>query len=183
MAGVGQGGNPPACRAGEEVRSCGLVMAKVIINFGPGHSGKKKHRKPRKGLWLLSTGPDEPIKKDPMVVNLKPIKPGFRRPFTLTTDEPVDLRADGVNYFTATPTTGDSTIVFTSQTATGAAGFVNGDGAIGDKVVQISADAHVGEGDVEITLDVAYTVQNPDATEIGFTLGGPDEPIPTNPAP
>jgi hypothetical protein len=156
-------------------------MARVIINVGCGDGERAgKHRKrAKKGLWLLTLEPDEPIKKENMEVNLKPIKPGYRRPFTLTTDEPVDLRADGVNYFTATSIQGDSTIVFTTQSATGASGFVNGDGAIGDKVVQISADAHVGEGDVEITLDVSYTVQNPDATEIGFSLGGPDEPIPT----
>jgi len=154
-------------------------MAKLVINFGSGEGKRKKHKKRSFHVWLLSTGPDEPIEKSHMIINLKPIKPGFRRPFTLTTDEPVDLRADGVSYFSATPTKGDSTIVFTSQSPTGATGFVNGDGAIGDKVVQIAADAHVGEGDVEITLDVTYTVANPDATEIGFKEGGPDEPIPT----
>jgi hypothetical protein len=153
------------------------MAKKVIINIGCDNV-HKKHKRTKNRLWLLATGPDELIEKENMIVNLKPIAPGFRRPFTLLTDEAVDLRPDGVNYFTAVPTQGDSTIVFTSQTPTTAAGFVNGDGAIGDKVVQISADAHVGEGDVEITLDVAYTVQNPDATAIGFTLGGPDEPIP-----
>jgi hypothetical protein len=141
-----------------------------------GHCQRPERKRPR--MWLLVTGPDEPIQQDPMLVNLKPIAPGFRRPFTLTTDEAVDLQPDGINYFVATPTTGDSTVVFTSQSPTGAAGFINGDGAVGDKVVQISADAHVGDGDVPITLDLAFTVTHPDATAFAFTPGGPDEPIP-----
>lgn len=114
-----------------------------------------------------------------MIVQLNPIKPGFRRPFTLTTDEDVDLQPDGVNYFVATATTGDSTIVFTTQTPTGASGFVNGDGAVGDKVVQISADGHVGDGVVTITLDVSFVVTHPDATGFAFAVAGADEPIPS----
>lgn len=132
-------------------------------------------------LLLFATGRDEPIVKPHMIVNLTPIKPGFRRPFTLTADEPVDLLADGVNYFKATTVTGDSTITFTSQTATEAKGYVNGDGALGTKLVQISADGHVGDGEVVITVDVSFTVQTPDATTLGFVLGSPDEPIPTAP--
>lgn len=132
-------------------------------------------------LLLFATGQDEPIIKPPMIVNLTPIKPGWRRPFTLNADEPVDLLADGINYFSATPVTGDSTIVFTSQSPTRATGFVNGDGSIGNKMVQIRADAHVGDGDVPITVDVAFTVETPDATDLGFVLGSPDEPIPTAP--
>jgi hypothetical protein len=118
-----------------------------------------------------------------MIVNLTPIKPGWRRPFTLTADEPVDLLDDGINYFRATSITGDSTISFTSQSPTEAKGFVNGDGSLGSKLVQIRADGHVGEGDVPITVDVAFTVETPDATTLGFVLGSPDEPIPTTPPP
>ncbi len=129
---------------------------------------------------MFTFGPDEPIPKATVQINLtKPIAPGFRRPFSLTTDEAVDLQADGVNFFVATPTAGDSTVVFTRQDSKSADGFVNGDGALGDKTVQISADGHVGPGDVTITLDLSFTVASPDATEIGFKEGpGADEPIP-----
>lgn len=132
-------------------------------------------------LLLFATGQDEPIEKEPMIVNLTPIKPGWRRPFTLTADEPVDLLADGVNYFTATAVSGDSTISFVTQSSTKATGFVNGDGSLGIKLVQIRADGHVGDGDVPITVDVAFTVESPDATSLGFVLGSPDEVIPPTP--
>jgi hypothetical protein len=135
--------------------------------------------KPR--LLLFTTGRDEPIERPPMIVNLTPLKPGFRRPFTLTADEPVDLLSDGINYFKATTVLGDSTVTFTNQTSTSAQGFVNGDGSLGNKQVQISADAHVGEGEVSITIDVTFTVEHADATSLGFVLGSPDEPIPTAP--
>src|SRR4026208_1667925 len=137
--------------------------------------------KPR--LLLFATGQDEPIETKPMIVNLTPIKPGWRRPFTLTTDEPVDLLADGVNYFKATTIAGDSTINFVTQSPNGATGYVNGDGSLGTKQVQISADGHVGDGEVTITVDVAFTVEHADATSLGFVLGSPDEPIPAPPTP
>lgn len=137
-----------------------------------------QQQKPPARLIVLQFGADEPInKKGPMLVTLKkPIKPGFKRPFTLTTDESVDVRADGT-FFTAEAVEGDSTIEITTQDSKSAAGFVRGDGALGTKLNRIKADGHVGTGEVEITLDVAFEVNSPDATEFGFVEGGPDVPV------
>lgn len=132
---------------------------------------------------MFTTGQDEPIPKEdmPNVVITNPIKPGFRRPFTLTFDEPVDLRPDGVSYVSVEAVDGDSTVTMMSQSPTGATGFLNGNGSIGAKTVRFSADGHVGDGEVVITLDVTYPVASPDATVIGFVASGADEPIPSAP--
>lgn len=108
----------------------------------------------------------------------KPIKPGFRRPFTITPDEPVD-RMDNGQFITVEVLSGDSTVTIDpSSTATSIKGFLNGDGSIGDKAVRFTADGHIGDGVVSVTLDIEYTVTTPDATVLGFTEGT-DEPIPT----
>lgn len=139
------------------------------------------HPEPKARLIVLTLDCDEPIPAPepmPNVTLTTAIKPGFRRPFTLTFDEPVDLRPDGVSYVSTEIIDGDSTVVLTEQSKTGAKGFLNGDGSIGAKTVRFSADGHVGDGDVEITLDVTFPVASPDATVIGFKESGPDGGIP-----
>lgn len=134
-------------------------------------------------LWLVTIGPDEKMKgQQHMKVTLtKPLKPGFRRPLTITPDEDVDQRADG-SFAEVTTLEGDSTgTIDPSSTAKQIKAFVNGDGALGTKVVQIKTDGHIGEGDVEVTVDIEYTVAHPDATELKVVEAGADEPIPTPP--
>jgi len=107
----------------------------------------------------------------------RPIKSGFRRPFTITPDEPVDVNDSGT-YIRADVLLGDSTVSIDKEsTATFIRGFLNGDGAVGDKSVQFTADGHIGEGDIPVTLTVDYSVAHPDATVLGFSEGT-DEPIP-----
>jgi hypothetical protein len=108
----------------------------------------------------------------------KPIKPGFRRPFTITPDEPVDINDSGT-FVKVEVVAGDSTVTIDpTSTATSIKGWLNGDGATGAKFVRFTADGHLGEGDQPVSLDVEYTVANPDATVLGFAEGA-DEPIPT----
>lgn len=129
-------------------------------------------------FWLFSTGPDEPIPQPlpPMRLD-KPIKPGFRRPFTITPDEPVDLNDSGT-YVQVEVLSGDSTVTIDPLSApTLIKGWLNGDGATGEKAVRFSADGHVGEGEQVVSLDVEYSVASPDATTLGFAAGT-DEPIP-----
>lgn len=108
----------------------------------------------------------------------KPIKPGFRRPFTITPDEPVDINAEGT-YVHVNILAGDSTVKIdaASTTATSIKGWINGDGAVGAKSVEFIADGHVGEGDVQVALTVDFEVASPDATTLGF-VEGTDEAIP-----
>ena len=109
-----------------------------------------------------------------------PIRPGFRRPFTITPNEPVDKGSDG-SFASVEILSGDSTVTIdTASTATSIKGWLNGDGATGDKAVRLSVDGHVGDGVQQITLDVEYTVNTPDATTLDF-VSGPDEPIPATP--
>jgi hypothetical protein len=125
---------------------------------------------------VITFGQDEPIPKDTMKL-AKPIKPGFRRPFTITPDEPVDQNNSG-SFVSVEVLSGDSTVTIDpASTATSIKGWLNGDGATGAKAVRFSADGHVGEGEQTVTLDVEYDVATPDATLLGFTEGT-DEPIP-----
>lgn len=118
-----------------------------------------------------------PIPKDNNMKLTKPIKPGFRRPFTVTPDEAVDVRPDGT-FFAVEILAGDSTVTIDpSSTATALKGWFNGDGATGEKAVKIIADGHLGEGEISVTLDVEYTVATPDATLLTLAEGT-DEPIP-----
>ncbi len=140
-----------------------------------------EHKKPRTRLFVFATGHDEPIPRPtPMQVTLsKPIRPGFRRAFTVGTDEAVDKQPDG-SYARAEVLSGDSRAptIDTDSTGTLLKGWIYGDGAVGQKQVRVTVDGHVGEGDVPITLDVSYEVSTPDATSfVGFQEGA-DEAIP-----
>lgn len=109
----------------------------------------------------------------------KPIKPGFRRAFEVGTDEPVDKQVDG-KYARSVTLEGDSSpaTINPESTETKITGWINGDGALGDKATEITVDAHVGDEDIPLTLVVRYTVASPDATAfVGFKEGA-DEQIP-----
>lgn len=153
-------------------------MHDVIINIF-GHTPCPKP-KPGPRLFVFREGLDEPIPKGNMQVSLsKPIKPGFRRPFSLTPDEPVDQLAEG-GFAKTEVRIGNSTITINpSSTADVIQGWVNGDGDLGDKSVAILVDGHVGEGEVTLELVVNFSVAHPDATDLAFVEGSADEPIPT----
>lgn len=133
--------------------------------------------KPKPKIRLhIKFGPDEPIPHKAMKLT-KVLKPGFRRPFTLTPDEPVDINDSGT-YVQAEILDGDSTVTIDpASTATSIKGWLNGDGALGDKAIRLTCDGHIGEGVVQVSLDIEYTVATPDATALSFTEGA-DEPIP-----
>ena len=104
-----------------------------------------------------------------------PIKPGFRRPFTVTTDENVEnpvfttILGDATGKLDPANTLPGKTI----------SGWINGDGALDvDQSVRLTVDAHVGEGAVDLALDFDYQIKNADATAFGTPTFGPDEPIP-----
>jgi len=138
---------------------------------------------PKVRLLVVAFGPDEPIPLKKMKLT-KPIKPGFRRPFTITPDEPVDAQADG-NFYHVETVAGDSTVTYDpTSTATSLKGWLNGDGATGEKAIRIVADGHnevPGEPEREqpVSLDVEFTVNTPDATSLAAFVEGADEPIPT----
>ena len=152
-------------------------MKNVIVNiFGCGHSKPK----PKTRLLIFATGHDEPIPGLTMDVTLtKPIKPGFRRAFSVSTDEPVDKQADGL-YARTEVVDGDSRApsIDIDSTSTQIKGWLYGDGAVGAKKVRVIADGHIGEGDVPITLDISYEVATPDATAFTNFAEGADEAIP-----
>ena len=132
--------------------------------------------KPKPIRFHVTFGPDEPMQKNTMKLE-KVLKPGFRRPFTLTPDEPVDANDAGA-FIAVEILGGNSTVTINPETtASSIKGWLNGDGALGEKAVRFIADGHVGEGQAQITLDVEYTVAAPDATTLGF-VEGQDEPIP-----
>ena len=113
-----------------------------------------------------------------MLVTLtKPIKPGYRRPITIRPDAPVDV-LEGGGYAKATVLQGDSTAVIREEsTATEIKAFINGDGSLGTKLVQIEVDGALGERKVSLTLDIAFEVAHPDATSLVLEEGE-DEVIP-----
>lgn len=140
--------------------------------------GCSKPHKPVR-VWTIAFESDVPIPKGSKVKLSKPIKPGFRRPFTITPDEAVDKREDG-SFLGVEFLSGDSTVTIDpSSTATSLKGWLNGDGATGAKAVRFIADGHVGDGDQPVTLDVEFDVANPDATSLAAFVEGADEPIPT----
>lgn len=111
----------------------------------------------------------------------KPIKPGFRRPISVTIDEAVDKQPDG-SFAVAEQVQGDSTIsIRPTSTERQIDAYVNGDGSLGSKVGSIRVDGHVGEGDVPLVLEIGWEVAHPDATEFGVVQEGADEPIPAVP--
>ena len=151
----------------------------LIINIGSGCT----HNKPC-SPWAIIEGQDEQIpREEPMLVTLsKPIKPGFRRPLTIVPDESVDKLANG-QFASVEILDGDSTFTIDpSSTEKAIKAFAYGDGALGAKVARVHVDGHLGEGIVDVTLDIAWTVATPDATELTVTEG-PDEVIPGAPQP
>lgn len=142
------------------------------------HHHKPKPKAAR--LVLFATYQDEPITGKHMDVTLsKPIKPGFRRSFTVSVDEPIDKQPDG-SFAKSEVVEGDSRApeILAESTSTQLKGWIYGDGSIGSKKSRITADGHVGEGDVPITLDISYEVASPDATSFTNFTEGADEPIP-----
>jgi len=104
-----------------------------------------------------------------------PIKPGFRRPFTVTTDENVESPVFTTTLGDATGTL-DPAVAFPGNTIKG---WINGDGSLDvDQSVRLTVDAHVGEGAVDLALDFDFQIKHPDATAFGTPSFGPDEPIP-----
>lgn len=101
------------------------------------------------------------------------IRPGFRRPFTLT---PTPAGAAFENPVIEI-TDGDSTASIQDDGNGGAKGFLNGDGSIGAKAARITFDGHIGDGEVDVTLDVAWNVSHPNATGGSLSVGD-EEAIP-----
>lgn len=127
-------------------------------------------------FWTITIGPDEPIPVNKMHLS-KPIKPGFRRPVTITPDEAVDARADGT-FIGIEVLSGDSQVVYNPEsTANSIKVWFYGDGSTGEKSARLTADGHIGDGDQPVSIDVDWTVANPDATTLGIVEGA-DEPIP-----
>lgn len=135
-------------------------------------------QKPKVRFWILTEGQDEPIPKAAHMKLSKPIKPGFRRPITITPDEDVDVNNSGT-FLAIENVTGDSTTtVDPASTAKSLKFYINGDGSTGDKAIRVSADGHIGDGDQPVTLDIEFTVATPDATSLANLVEGVDEPIP-----
>jgi len=140
--------------------------------------GLLKCEKQKVRIWTVTFMADEPLPKRNTVKLTKPLKPGFRRPFEITPDEAVDINDSGT-YVKVEVIAGDSTVTIDpASTATSIKGWLNGDGATGDKAVRFTADGHIGDGDQPVSLDVEYSVATPDATILGFKEGT-DEAIPT----
>ena len=152
----------------------------LIINIFTGCCDPSE--KPKQRLFVFATGHDEPIPQEiPMEVTLaKPIKPGFRRSFTVGTDEAIDKQPDGT-YAKSETLEGDSTapVILPESTDKLLTGWIYGDGSIGAKKARVTVDGHVGDGDVAITLDISYEVASADATAFQNFAEGADEPIPT----
>jgi hypothetical protein len=73
----------------------------------------------------------------------KPLKPGFRRPFTITPDEAVDVNDSGT-FVKVENVAGDSTVtIIQPRPAHPSKGWLNGDGG-SDKAVRFG-DGHLGE--------------------------------------
>lgn len=134
--------------------------------------------------WCFEEGQDEPIRIN-MTYTLKtPVKAGFRRPLTIVPDEALDKMANG-QYATVEVLQGTSTVlVDPTSTDKAVKVWVYGDGALGsENVIRVKSDGHIGEGEAEITIDVSWTVNHPDATAFGTPTEGADEAIPGVPPP
>ncbi len=143
------------------------------------HSKKPKPPKPKVHLWIFTEGLDERIPADMDITLTKPIKPGWRRKCTVATDEPVDQQPNGL-YARSENVEGDSTpaVILPESTNQLIQLWVYGDGALGTKKTRVIVDAHVGEGDVALNLDLSYEVASPDATAFENFTEGEDEVIP-----
>ena len=108
-------------------------------------------------------------------MQLKPIKPGFRRPFTVETDENVENPRFTTTLGDANGTL-DPALSFPGKTV---GGWINGNGALDvDQSIRLTVDAHVGDGEVDLSLDFDFQIKNADATAFGEPVFGKDEPIP-----
>ena len=111
-----------------------------------------------------------------------PLKPGFRRSLKLVPDEAVDKLDNGqLASFEVLQGADPAAITFLvdpSSTEKEIKCFAYGDGPLGDKVVRVHADGHIGDGLADITIDIGFTVFHPDATAFGPVMEGTDEPIP-----
>ena len=141
----------------------------LIINIGGGCFCKP--------VWTFTEGKDEPIIHMTYTLT-SPVKKGFRRMLTITPDAPVDVLAGG-GYAVAEVLQGSPTqfLIDSSSTATAIKAWAYGDGDVGDKVARVRCDGHVGEGVVDVLIDINWTVAQPDATTLTVTEGA-DEPIP-----
>lgn len=130
----------------------------------------------RTTIVLVVIDSDEKMKGNmPQVTLTKPIKPGFRRLITVIPDAPVDALPDG-SFAELTIQAGDSTLKNNpASTATAIKVWVNGDGGLGRKEGRVRVDGHVGDGDVEITVDLVWEVAIPDATTL--TVQEPDPTV------
>lgn len=148
---------------------------KLIFNL---FEAPKCPTKPKVRFWTISFGPDEPLSKDKYMKLAKPIKPGYRRPFTITPDEALDVNANGT-FVQVNVLAGDSTVTIDpASTSTSIKGWINGDGTTGAKSVEFIADGHVGEGEQQVALTVDFEVSHPDATSLENFVEGTDELIP-----
>lgn len=111
----------------------------------------------------------------------KPIKPGFRHKVKIISDEPLDIRANGL-YVEITKLEGSADLptILPNGTPKETTIWLLGTGDIGVKnVFQIKGDGHVGDGEAIIVATIEYTVDHPDATEITpVDSGEADEEIP-----
>lgn len=155
-------------------------LARAIEHLAKEISHCCGQNKPRIVRLLVVVRPAEPMKKE--IKNMDPIELGQvplgqRIPVDFTPDEPVDVKPDG-NYVSVTVNTGDSTVLIApGSTPLGWRVYFNGDGAIGQKSATVSADGHVGQGDVEIEQVVNWEVVSTDATTFTNVVGKL-EPIP-----
>jgi hypothetical protein len=141
--------------------------------------GLLKCDKQKVRIWTITVEQDEPIPQKETMKLAKPIRPGFRRPVTLTPDEDVDQAADGT-FATIEILSGDSQVVYNPEsTAKSIKVWFYGDGATGDKSARITVDGHVGDGDQPVSLDFDWTVASPDATSFKTIVEGEDEAIPS----
>jgi len=113
----------------------------------------------------------------------KSIKPGYRRKLTLTPDEAVDVLDSGA-FAVGAVVEGDSSAPTISPDSSQKeiVIYVNGDGALGDKVVSVQVDAHVGPDVTPLVVEIGYTVAHKDATtvEVAEAPESQDELIPAD---
>jgi len=110
-----------------------------------------------------------------LTVKLKPLRQGFRRHWAAHPDEDLDgpIRSEVIDGDSSKP-------VIDPGDPKGLSGWFMGDGGIGTKQVDLVADGHVGDGEVEIRVRFVYDVVHPDATDLGVSVDDTsDAPIPT----
>jgi len=135
----------------------------------PRHGGK--HKKPKCGRrWLLSEVGVVPLPVE--ITQMKeytvttPVPPGKGYALQLTTDEAVDVQPDG-SFAVGSVIEGDSLApnIMPTSTEKSIDVVLRGDGSVGVKKVKVRVDAHIGQADVPLDLDITYTVDHKDATD------------------